>query len=225
MWDIDSSLPNRLLGTCDGQVAAMAVSANGKVVAAGSFNGQVFVWEVKEGVEAMHYKLDGLIVLAVAFDPDGKTLFVSTNDGNVIAINIRSGKSIWASIGNGTDVVDMDFAEQSNALLTVTHSNTIQMLDALTGNVLETGVATGAPLRDIVVFPVGSRFAVAHANGTIGIWDIEHFGPIASFLTANTIECIDVSSDGYRLAIAGGAGKITLLDGMSHGARHVNKKP
>jgi WD40 repeat protein len=76
----------------------------------------------------------------------------------------------------------------------------------------------------MVIFPNGERFAIALADGTVGIWDMDRFSLIASFPSSESIECIAVSSDGHRLAIGGGIATIQLMDGMSRGSRRTNTK-
>ena len=49
--------------------------------------------------------------------------------------------------------------QSRSAILTATASNVIQLLDVDTGDVMESSDTTGAPLRDIVMFPDGNRFA------------------------------------------------------------------
>jgi WD40 repeat protein len=162
------------------------------------------------------------IVLSVLFSPDSEVLFVSTSDGLISAFKVRSGKTIWQRIGSGSDVVEMANVQSRSAILTATASNVIQLLDVDTGDVVESIDTTGAPLRDIVMFPDGSRFATILSDGTIGIWSVDRFGPVASFPAGQLMECIDVSSDGYLLAVSGGNSIIQFKDGMSRGARLTN---
>ena len=147
---------------------------------------------------------------------------MSMSDGTTSAVELSTGNTIWKRIGSGGDVVEMANVKRRGAILTATASNVIQLLDADTGDVLESSDTSGSPLRDVVVFPDGNRFATTHTDGTVGIWSIDFFSHVASFPAVQSMECIDVSSDGYILAVGGGNATIQFMDGMSHGARHSN---
>ena len=73
---------------------------------------------------------------------------------------------------------------------------------------------TGGALRDVALFQDGSRFVTALSNGTVGVWDTDSFNLVASIPAKQSLECISVSRDGYRLAIGGGNATIQLMDGM-----------
>ncbi len=222
LWDVEEMQQKELLGICDGQISSLAVTPYGKQVASGTFRGKVCVWDVRTLKPVMSKQLGDSIVVAMTFDDSGEVVFVSTSGGNIVALNAKTGEEIWNRKGDRGDVVAFDFVKSENAVLAATFNYNVQLLDAKNGDVLNTVDATGGALWDIVVFPNGKRFATALADGTVGIWDIERFELIASFPASESIECIDVSSDGHRLAIGGGNATIQLMDGMSRGARRMN---
>ena len=222
MWDIDSMKHLSLIGSCKRQISAMDVSPFGKIVAVGTFGGQIRAWDIKKQTVVLDSSGDDSIVLAVLFSPNSEVLYVSTSDGSISAIEVTTGNTLWQRIGSGVDVVEMANVIKRGAILTATASNVIQLLDMNTGEVLESSDMSSSPLRDVVVFPDGSRFATTHADGTIGIWSFDFFGLIASFPAIQSMECMDVSSDGYILAVGGGNSTIQFMDGMSQGARHSN---
>jgi WD40 repeat protein len=74
------------------------------------------------------------------------------------------------------------------------------------------------------MFPDGDRFATILEDGAIGIWSVDRFSIITSFPAVQSMECIDVSSDGYLLAVGGGNSTIQFMDAMSRGARLSNTK-
>lgn len=222
LWDIEEKKMEKHIGTCDGQVSSMDVSPFGKKVAVGSFSGQLCVWNISDEAVLIDIHSSDCIVLSIVFNSNGEKLFVSTSDGIVRAIDLASGEATWTMIGNGLDIVDMAYVPTIDAVLTSTASNTIQLLDAKNGSVLKTVEIGGAAIRDIGVFPDGKRFATAHENGNVGIWRVDTLSRVASFPASQSTECIDVSSDGYRLAIGGSRGTIILMDAMARGARRNN---
>jgi WD40 repeat protein len=222
LWDIDQMKQRELLGNCGGQISTLAVSPFGKSVVSGTYKGDVCVWNTRELKQTMHTKFENSIVVAASFGANDKTVFLSTSGGNVLALDAETGSELWSRSSASGDVVAFDYVHSRGAVLTATSNYNVELLDATTGEVLESVQATGSALWDIVIFPNGKRFAAALADGTVGIWDLERFSLIASFPASESIECIDVSSDGHRLAIGGGNATIQLMDGMSRGARLTN---
>ncbi len=98
----------------------------------------------------------------------------------------------------------------------------MQLLAAIDGEVLESSKATGGILRDVALFPDETRFVTVLSDGTVGVWDTQSFSLIASLTAKQALESVTVSSDGHRLAIAGGNATIQLMDGMSRRARLKN---
>ena len=224
LWDIESMQRGKRIGVCDGQITSIAVSPNGEEIAAGTLVGNVCVVNREDRRITLETDIKDAIVLALTFSHDGKTLFISTIDGNITAIDVQTGDELWSRIGNGSDIVAMHYVQNTNALLTATSMQKLQLISADHGEVLFTQEAKGGVLRDVVVFEDESRFATVHSDGTIGIWDCDTSSLIASIPANQPLECITVSKDGHRLAVGGGSEMIEILDGMSHGARFRNAK-
>ena len=222
LWDVEQLERGELVGFCDGQVTAVGVSPNGHQIAAGTLVGKVCVFNRKTRRVGFETEISDAIVLAIAFNDVGDVLFISTIDGNISAVDLQSGEELWVRIGNGNDIVAMKYLQTRNALLTATSSRTLQLISAKNGEVLETRNAKGGLLRDIALFRDESRFVTALSDGTVGVWDTASFNVIASLPSKQSLECISVSRDGYRLAIGGGNATIEVMDAMSRGARLKN---
>ncbi|MDG1137008.1 MAG: hypothetical protein P8N28_02005, partial [Phycisphaerales bacterium] len=150
-----------------------------------------------------------------------KTLFVSISRDAVVAIDVDSGTELWRN-QNKLDVVGLEFVESLNAVLAAKTANVVELLHAVTGEVLKEGEYAGDLLRDLVLFPDGKRFATILSDGTVSIWDTNTLVLIASFPSHQSVSCIDVSSDGYMLSIGGGGSAIHLMDGLPRSSRMTN---
>ena len=182
------------------------------------------MWNRNSTEVVLQKENDSSIVLTTVFGKNVETLFVSTSDGNLSAYNIPSGASKWNLIGNGSDIVAMEYVPTMDAIITATARNVIQLIDASTGTLVKTNEVAGGSLRDLVSFPDGRQFATVQGDGTIGIWNLERFGLTASFPSNQSLESISVSTDGHRLAVGGGNATIQLMDSMTRSARSTNSK-
>jgi serine/threonine protein kinase/WD40 repeat protein len=224
LWDIEQLKQGDLLGTCNGQISALTVSPFGKKVATGTFKGNVCLWDVRNSEQIVSKQLSDSIIVAMDFDETGQRIFVSTSGGTVFALDARTGEELWSIENKSGDVVTLDFVKGKQAIIAATSGYKVLLLNANTGETVKSVSEIGASLRDIIVLPNEKRFVVALSDGTVGIWELEEFSLIASFPACESIECIDVSTDGYRLSIGGGDATIQLMDGMSRGARWTNSK-
>ncbi len=222
LWDIEKLQMAELLGSCEGQITAIDVLTNGKLIAAATLGGQIHVFKRRERKSIFESDIIESIILAIAFNESGSELFVSTIDGTILALDLNTGEILWERIGSGSDIVAMKFIRSKNAILTATASNTLQLLATIDGEVMESSKAAGGILRDFALFPDETRFVTILSDGTVGVWDTESFSLIASLTAKQALECVTVSSDGHRLAIAGGTATIQIMDGMSRRARLKN---
>src|SRR5205814_10021312 len=76
-------------------VLAVAVSPDGRYVAAGSNSGQVRVWREEGRVAHLTIRGHSDRVGAIAFSPDGQTLATAGWDGTVRLWDLASGATIW----------------------------------------------------------------------------------------------------------------------------------
>ena len=221
LWDVESHQAGDLLGDCEGQISSLTVSANGNFVAAGTLKGEIAVWNCRNNLMVLQLDFTDSNLLSLAFGESGKTLFVSISRDAVVAIDVDSGTELWRN-QNKLDVVGLEFVESLNAVLAAKTANVVELLHAVTGEVLKEGEYAGDLLRDLVLFPDGKRFATVLSDGTVSIWDTNTLVLIASFPSRQSVSCIDVSSDGYMLSIGGGGSAIHLMDGLSRSSRMTN---
>ena len=218
LWNTETLQQTTLVGTCEGQISSLAVSEFGKYIAAGTLTGRLYVWDIKNRQQLLDIKLSNANILTMSFDKLGTTIFVSASRDAVIAFDITSKVEKWRKKLT-SDVVVLHYLYLENKLLAVTPNNEIKLLDVSNGAVLQTAETKGATLRDVAVFPDEKRFVTVLADGTVSLWDTTFLYLIASFPSSESVDCIDVSSDGNIVSIGGGGSKIKFMDGLSRNAR------
>jgi WD40 repeat protein/serine/threonine protein kinase len=98
MWDVSTGQRRATLPGSEGNAWSVAVSSDGKHVAAGFESGLVKVWELATGQSSWTRTEPELTAMSVAFSPDGKSLAVGYGDyswdqvGQVKVWDVASGK-------------------------------------------------------------------------------------------------------------------------------------
>ena len=222
LWDIDERTQGRVLGECNEQITTLSVSSSGKIVAVGTLTGKICAMRINEREAFFETSISEGVVLSIALNDDGSVIFVSVIGGAIYALDVSTGEQLWEHQIDMSDVIAMEYIASMHSLLTATSSGVIQMLSSTNGVLQQAGSTSGGSVRDLIVLPDETRFVVGIADGTIGVWDTKTCSFIASFPAKNSLGCIAISRDGYRLAIGGGDATIRLLDGMTPGARLEN---
>ncbi len=105
LWDVDSGRHRKTLFRTKRGVCEVAVSPDGKKVAAGCWDGLVTVWDSETGEVAWNRSDPGLDAMSVAFSPDGKSLamgygeYSSDKVGRVKIRDVISGAETKAFTG------------------------------------------------------------------------------------------------------------------------------
>lgn len=133
LWDLEGAMaPVRLEGH-KGQVAALAVSPDGSLLASASWDGSVGLWSLPAGENVGMMTGHGAVVNDVAFAPSGVALYSASADGTVRVWDVTTGQEqrqlvhhgfgvnklaigpTWLAYGavdGGTRVIDRDSGDE-----------------------------------------------------------------------------------------------------------------
>lgn len=177
--------PLTLIGG-ENQVAALAVSTDGKYLAAGtgfvSRPGSVRIWTVADHKEVLVYAT-AQGVASVAFSPDSHFVASSGYDGQAVIRDFPSGKVVAVLPLDG--IARLCYSPDGEKLLTVTEAKTIKIWNAKTG--AETARLDNPAVRCycLAYSPDGKFFAVGGGDLQQGagpneviIWDAKTLKPV-----------------------------------------------
>jgi WD40 repeat protein len=200
---LDCQLDNAraVLRGLDNRIGCVAISANGKWVAAGAQDGAVRVWDTATGklVRAVPALQDH--VVRVAFSPDSRHLFACTEGGALLSWEVIGDKA-----GTTRRIADSlsaaAFSPDSRQLAGCPYDGPARLWDVATGQVI--AALPGSLQTSAACFafaPDGRRLAYPTADLAIHLWDLSA-GKEAGVLRGHQALPVSLafSPDGKRLA-------------------------
>jgi WD40 repeat protein len=194
----------RPLSVGDEPAGSLALSPGGRLLAAGSFAGPVFVWDTKTGVRyGPPLTVDTSPINHVAFSPDGRTL-VSAHQRSAVVWNMDGAQAIGQPLGGpGDSLTDVAFSADGRWLVAGRLDGDTVVYDAATrrparrikGDSIVTGVA---------LHPDGNLIAVATIDGTVRFFDRRSGAAVGSPIDEGkaVVWQVAFSPDGRLLAVA-----------------------
>ncbi|MBL8162493.1 MAG: protein kinase, partial [Anaerolineae bacterium] len=216
-----------------GAMRAVAYSSDGALIAAGSDDGGIILWN------ATTNQPSGVVLLghsgrinSLQFSPGGHILASGSEDGTIRLWNADNGEAIGQALSAHSESVwSVAFSPDGARLASGSEDNTVRLWDA------ETGQPIGEPLQghedfvfSVAFSPDGTRLASGSADGTVRLWDAETGQSISEPLQGHTDWVLTVAfdPDGTRLASSGVDGSIIFWDPQSgallgqEDSRHTN---
>ncbi|NES06570.1 MAG: protein kinase [Okeania sp. SIO2F4] len=168
-------------------VCSVAFSKDEKIVASGSEDETIKLWEVDSGTEILTMRGHSGYVNSVAFSPDGKILASGSDDKTIRLWEIKTGKLLcilgdWGRgeyFGHSGAVTAIAFHPDGKTLASASKDKSVKVwrlgddiYDANFGKVMMTLSGHSRPVRAIAFSPDGKTLASGSEDNTIKIWDL-----------------------------------------------------
>jgi WD40 repeat protein len=163
--------------------AAVAISADGSEVVAGTETGAVPRWAAAAGrplpliqepraggLGSSNFSIIGNSITSVSFSPDGTKILTSSDDTNARIWNAATGKPLKVLVASNT-LNDAAFSPSGAEVVTASEDGKAVIWDAASGSpVLTLREPGGAPMLSAAFSPDGAEVVTASSDGTARIW-------------------------------------------------------
>jgi WD40 repeat protein len=199
------------------RAARTALSADDRTLLVGGGDGSVGFLDLVTGeIRQVGLAHTGEIADAV-FTADGRRAVTAGVDGRVIVWDVAHAIPTVTLTGNAGRLAALALSRDGATLYGATDSGTIYMWDLAGSRSLDGRFDIPIPrsmdlLPPFALAPDGKSLAVADANGTVSIVDLETLRPHASFRLGAPVGALRFRSDSRLLAIGGDNGRIVLVN-------------
>ncbi len=200
--------------SCDA-FTSVAFSPDGGLLAAGSTEGTVRLWDVASRQHLATLEAPNTYgVASVAFSPDGSTLASGLWQGNVTLWDVASREEVATLEWHGNYVRSVAYSPDGDLLASVSDS-TVILWDVASREEIATlkGHTTSQGVRSLAFSPDGTTLASGSGDRTIKLWDVASREEIATLEGhGNHVNSVAFSPDGGLLASGSTEGTVRLWD-------------
>jgi len=184
-----------------GAITSVAFSPDGEVVAAGTNEGQIHLWQVMDGQPLFTYEGHTDWVLAVAFSPTEQILASGSADHTIRLWDIRTGQCLRTLTGHTDWILSVAFSADGQTLASSGHDSTIRLWNVQRGQCLQTLADHTDWIRAVAFSPTDPILASGSVDQTVRLWDARS-GRCLKTLAGHSgeIRSVAFSRDGQTLA-------------------------
>ncbi len=154
-----------------GPVTSLALSPDGRLLASGSHDKRVKVWDLAR--EELRYELAGHSdwVSAVAIAPDNRTLVSGSVDRTIKIWDLKTGALRHIITSPANFVKSLAIGPDSRTVVSGGVDRTLHIWDLTSGETLRILAGHTIFINSVAIAPDGGAIAGGSADGTIKVWD------------------------------------------------------
>ncbi|KAF9190262.1 hypothetical protein BGZ51_008793 [Haplosporangium sp. Z 767] len=171
IFSIIPQISSRKLTVHDAEVNTVSLSNGGSMVATGSNDKKIKIWDIKTG--SLKSTLTGCLqsVMCVSFNATDELLLGASNDNATRLWHLGTGRPRHTLTGHIGKVFSARFNPDSTKVVSGSHDRTIKVWDLQKGYCIRT-MFTFASVNDVCLLDFdGSTIASGHLDNNLRFWD------------------------------------------------------
>jgi len=195
-------------------INSIVFNQDGSIVAAGSADGSVKLWETNTGKQIKAIIKHPHPVLSMSFNPNGNLLAVGLESGAIALWDINYKERIKTINGHKGKIYSLRFNKDGSILASGSEDKTVKLWDMKSGNEIKTFTDHTGAVYSVAFSPDEKTLASGSDGGSIRIWEISSGNSIQTLREASgkAIHSISFSPDGKTIASGSVDGSVRLLD-------------
>ncbi len=201
---------------CSSPIFSVAFSPNGKILAAGDFNGMIHLWNLKDKSVTNVLKVHEGIVNSITFSPDSQTLASGGEDQTIRLWDLRQQQVMPTLSGHKHQVTSVAFSPDGQILASASYDKTIRLWYPFQSDSKPRELLGHEDIVRTVAFsPDGQTLASASDDRTIRLWNLGKRTSKAKLVLyghEDIVRTVAFSPNGQTLASASDDRTIRLWD-------------
>jgi WD40 repeat protein/tRNA A-37 threonylcarbamoyl transferase component Bud32 len=200
-----SGVPNRhCLHTLMGHsswVMAVAVSADGQLIASGGLDNTVTLWNLRTGELLRILTGHTKAVNCLTFTPDSQAIVSGSDDDSIRIWQVSTGKLLRVLTGHSRDVNSVTVHAGSNLLASGSEDRTIRIWNLATGELVRGLAGIAGMIRSVAISPSGYLLASGGLDHQIKLWSLQTGEQTRTFVKGhfNSVNSVVFHPNGRRL--------------------------
>ncbi len=210
LWNATTGAVLRTLTEHRGNVFSVSFSSNGKIMASGSSDDTIKLWNTSTGDELLlNMTKHTEDVNSVDFSPDGTTLASGSDDSTIKLWNVVFEDEIPALRENDEDVLSIAFSPNGTILASGSADDSIRLWDVANENVSHYLTGHTDDVFSVAFSPNGTILASGSADNTIKLWNVVT-GQMIQNLTGHNEDVFSVTFSPNSTILASGCADGTI---------------
>ena len=192
-------------------ITSLTWSPNSKLIASGSLDKTVVVYDVANQKSLLVYQGHTGAVTTVAWSPDGKYIASASTDRTIHIWNAASGKDVLILSGHSAAVTSVAWSPDGRRIVSGSDDGTVRIWDAIHGTLILTYRGHKGAVNAVAWSPRGDLIASAGADTTVQVWNANTAGAVLVYRGhSDAVLAVTWSPDSRRIASASADGTVQI---------------